>query len=205
MGRRSTPKAEVIPAAGNYLEAQSSAEPGSKGAIVANIMQTLDIARRTNPNDIESLYSALKEYLAICMETNISVTNRSVYNALGVSEDTVRNWLHGRTHAQDPRYKEFAQLIKNVCAQYRELAGAEGKLDKTLTIWWQKAYDGFTDNPLPDKSVLTDDRTPADPEEIAAKYKHLLNQDAEKRLEAEREKRSVDIRLDDEEEEQNNG
>ena len=195
MSKKNQP-AEVVPARGKaYLD--HTVKDGTKGAIVAQVMQTIDIARRTNPSNIESLYDALQEYLTLCMQTNTSVTNTGLYGALGVTGDTISNWVNGKTKSSDPRYKEFGLLCRQVCSQYRELAAAEGKLHPTLTIWWQKQYDGFQDDPQPEKKLSDDYRPPADPQEIAEKYKHLLD-NAGERMEAERERRSVDIPIYDE-------
>lgn len=190
-------RSEIVPAQGTaYLDPQI--ERGTKGAIVAQVMQTMDIARRTDQTNIDSLYDALQEYLTLCMQTNTSVTNTGLYGALGVTGDTISNWLSGNSRASDPRFKEFAALIRSICAQYRELAAAEGKLHPTLLIWWQKQYDGMQDNPQPEKKLSDDYRPPADPQEIAEKYKHLLD-NAGERMEAERERRSVDIPIYEEE------
>lgn len=194
-------KSALTPVSGKEWLSGVSAEEGSKGALVAQIMQTMDIASRTDKTDINSLTASLKEYLALCMATNTPVTNMGLYGALGITGDTIRNWLTGKARAADPRYREFAELVKHICSQYRELAAASGQLHPTLTIWWQKQYDGMQDDPKPDKVDDSMFQTPIDPQEIAAKYKHLLTDDSGSRMEAEREKRSIAMPLIDEEEE----
>lgn len=199
--KRST-KSEIVPVDGkSYLET-SEIQPGSKGAVVAQILQTMDIASRVDTDNFESLQNALQEYLQVCMLTNTSVTNTNLYAALGVSDDTISKWLTGERRGSDPRYREFAAQVKRICAQYRELAAAEGKLHPTLTIWWQKNYDGFRDEPIVVKEV-TDIAAPVDPEEIAKKYQRLRRDDSGERMEAERERRSVSVPVYDEEEEEN--
>lgn len=199
--KRST-KSEIVPVDGkSYLET-SEIQPGSKGAVVAQILQTMDIASRVDTDNFESLQNALQEYLQVCMLTNTSVTNTNLYAALGVSDDTISKWLTGERRGSDPRYREFAAQVKRICAQYRELAAAEGKLHPTLTIWWQKNYDGFRDEPIVVKEV-TDIAAPVDPEEIAKKYQRLRRDDSGERMEAERERRSVSMPVYDEEEEEN--
>ncbi len=81
-------------------------------------------------------------------------------------------------------------LVRKLCAQYRELAASEGKISPVLTIWWQKNYDGFRDDPVVEKTQ-EGIAAPVDPQEIAEKYKHLLTDDSGARMEAERAKREV--------------
>ena len=165
-------------------------EAGSKGALVAHIMQTMEIAKDTDRENIDSMRLALQKYLALCARMNINVTNTGLYGALGVSQETISQWANGKIRASDPRYREFALLVRRLCAQYRELAASEGRINPTLAIWWQKNYDGFRDEPVIEKTQ-EEIAAPVDPEEIAEKYKHLLTDDSGARMEAERAKRSV--------------
>ena len=69
----------VTPNRGEMIPA-GEAEQNGKGALVAQILQTMDIASRTDQASIESLTAALQEYLQLCMQTNTSVTNKSLYD-----------------------------------------------------------------------------------------------------------------------------
>ena len=182
---------EIVPYEGKKLPTLAPQESGKKSAVVSHLIQTMDIASRTDPEDITSLSNALQEYLMLCQQTNTSVTNTGMYAALGVTGDTIRNWMTGKSRASDPRYRDFAVLVKRICAQYRELAAAENALNPTLLIWWQKQYDGFQDDPKVDKVDESAFLTAVDPDEIAEKYKRLLDDESGKRLEAEREKRTI--------------
>lgn len=194
--KKTNPKkpAETMPVVvkdedGNYLTG-FPVEAGSKGALVAHIMQTMEIAKQTDRENIDSLRLALQKYLALCARTNVNVTNTGLYGALGLSQETISQWATGKARASDPRYREFALLVRKLCAQYRELAASEGKISPVLTIWWQKNYDGFRDDPILEKAN-EGIAAPADPQEIAEKYKHLLTDDSGARMEAERAKREV--------------
>lgn len=195
MAKKKTQKpAETLPVVikdddGNYLTG-FPVEAGSKGALVAHIMQTMEIAKQTDRENIDSLRLALQKYLALCARTNVNVTNTGLYGALGLSQETISQWASGKARASDPRYREFALLVRKLCAQYRELAASEGKISPVLTIWWQKNYDGFRDDPILEKAN-EGLAAPADPQEIAEKYKHLLTDDSGARMEAERAKREV--------------
>ena len=187
-----------------YLAGSFPVERGSKGALVSHMMRSLELAKETDQTDVSSLLRTLEDYLALCAANDINVTNGGVYGALGLSADTIKLWSQGKGRGADPKFKEFALLVKRICAQYRELAASEGKLNVSLAIWWQKNYDGFKDIPDVEKANTIVDR-PADPEEIAKKYEHAISDDSGKRMEAERERRSVNLApIYEEEDEDNN-
>lgn len=147
---------------------------GSNAAIVAHIIATRQIAAEADINDPESLMRCLQKYMMLCAEQNIKISNMSAYAACGVSSTDVANWESGRTRANDKRYREFAKMIKSICSQYREAAMSENLLNPVLGIWWQKNYDGMTDQPLLEVDADAGLEIKADPDEIAAKYKGLL-------------------------------
>lgn len=193
--KKTTPKTNdkdlpaVVDASGNAVD--FPVEAGSKGALVAHLMQSMDIARHTDRNDIESLRKALLDYLSLCARNNINVTNMGVYGALGVSQETISQWASGSARGTSPEYREFAIGVRRLCAQYRELAASENKLNVALAIWWQKNYDGLKDDPVVE-TPSEDAPPPVDPTTIAEKYQHLLKNDSE-RMEAERAKRTVTL------------
>lgn len=148
---------------------------GSNAAIVAHVIATRQIAAKADINDPVSLYNCLEEYLKLCIEQNIKITNMAAYAACGVSGTDVLNWENGRTRANDKRYKEFATFLRSVCAQYREQAMVENIINPVIGIWHQKQYDGMTDQPLVEVNVDNGLEIKEDPEEIAAKYRTLLD------------------------------
>ena len=154
--------------------APSLMRKGSNAELVAHLIGTRMIADKADINDPESLYACLREYLALCVEQNIKVTNTAAYAACGVSGTDVLNWENGRTRANDKRYKEFATFLRSVCAQYREQAMVEGLVNPAVGIWHQKNYDGMRDDPIvaevPDSGL----EVRQDPEAIAEKYRVLL-------------------------------
>jgi hypothetical protein len=176
-------------------------EAGSKGALVAHLLESMEIARHTDRNDIGSLKLALRDYLTLCARNNVNVTNMGLYGALGLSQETISQWASGKSRGTDPRYKDFALFVRKLCAQYRELAASEGKINVALAIWWQKNYDGFKDDPAVEK-IDEEIAAPVDPDEIAAKYRHLLTDDSGARMEAERAKREVALPDDPEDEDE---
>jgi hypothetical protein len=159
--------------------APSLMKRGTNAAIVASVVATREIAKSADINDPQSLMDCLQKYLLFCMENNIKVTNMAAYAACGVSITDLSNWESGRTRKNDPRYKEFAQFVRSVCAQYREQAMSENILNPVVGIWWQKQYDGMRDN-LPPADISDNGlEIKADPDEIAAKYKNVIDVEGE--------------------------
>lgn len=148
---------------------------GSNAAIVAHVISTRRIAAKADINDPESLFRCLDEYLMLCMEQNIKITNMAAYAACGVSKTDVLNWENGRTRRNDPRYREFAVFLRSICSQYREQAMVENIINPVIGIWHQKQYDNMVDQPLPDVAPDSGLEMKRDPEEIVARYKGLLD------------------------------
>ena len=162
--------------------APSLMRKGSNSELIAHLIGTRQIAAKANVDDPSTLYACLEEYLKLCIEQNIKVTNMAAYAACGVSSQDVSNWERGLTRASDKRYKEFAQFIRSICSQYREQAMVEGIVSPVVGIWHQKNYDGMRDDPIVADITETGLETKQDPEEIAAKYRGLLEvSDAEEK------------------------
>lgn len=159
--------------------------------LLTHVMQTFEIAKSVNTDDIDSLQNALLAYLQLCSQTNRRITNQGVYNALGVTRQTISLWATGQRHGNDPRYRKFAETIKGICAQYREDMLVSGMINPVVGIWHQKNYDGFRDY-VPEEREASGVLAPAtDPSEIAERYRHLLDTGSEERLEEERRKRDL--------------
>lgn len=114
--------------------------------VLDTIRQTVDL------HDPQTLCNALHRYLDYCARTGFFITNKSLYYALRVSRDCICKWSNGSRKAHDPRYREFANLARQICAAAREQYGVEGQVNPILTIWHQKFYDGFADTPQPEKT-----------------------------------------------------
>lgn len=148
---------------------------GSNAAIVATVVATREIAKSADINKPESLFSCLDRYVNFCLENNIKITNMAAYAACGVSANDMTNWETGRTRANDRRYKDFAQLVRSICSQYREQAMAENVLNPIIGIWWQKAYDHFKEDSPDIGADNTGLEVKRDPDEIARKYKDIID------------------------------
>lgn len=42
-------------------------------------------------------------------------------------------------------HRDFIKKVKTFCGSYREMLGADGKLNPVTLVWWQKNYDGLVD------------------------------------------------------------
>ena len=122
---------------------------GENTKYISVIIETHQIAQDADPNDIDSLYSCLNRYIQMCRDYDVKLTNMGAYQACGLSRETVNQWASGIKRKSNPAYAEFAQTIRAVCSEYREILMAEGKLNPVTGIWWQKNYDRFEDKPAP--------------------------------------------------------
>lgn len=159
--------------------APSLMRKGSNAQLVAHLIGTRQIAAKANVDDPNTLYACLEEYLKLCIEQNIKITNMAAYAACGISSADVSNWERGITRANDKRYKEFAQFLRSVCSQYREQAMVEGIINPAVGIWHQKNYDGLRDDPIVADHIDNGLEVKQDPEAIAEKYRGLLETSAD--------------------------
>ena len=137
------------------------------------------IGRTVNLDDIDSLYSALQQYVQLCTYYGMPMLVKTCHLALGLSAKTVTSWRNGKARKDDPRYQEFVNLMDAIIAAGIEAAGATGSLDKVLTIWFEKAHFGLYEqqgitienaDPLGEKKA---------PSEIIKQYAELLPDDKE--------------------------
>ena len=141
------------------------------------VTECLKMGQAVDKENIESLYNGLQQYVALCTQTGMPMLVKTCNLALGVTGQTMTKWKNGTQRANDPRYREFAELVESVIGAGIEAAGAAGSVDRILTIWWQKAYfnmkesDGLShekDDPLGEKKSAS---------EITQKYAELLPED----------------------------
>ena len=131
------------------------------------IRQTVDI------DDPASLNNALAQYIQLCSMSGMKISNNMLYFSCNVTRTMVYDWFHGRTKKADPEYKRFASLVKEICSAAREQYGLEGSVNPILTIFHQKYYDGFRDDPQIDtvNDPLGENQDPA---KLAEKYKDII-------------------------------
>lgn len=107
---------------------------------VAEISKTADI------NDPESLLDCFHQYLQVAQEQGVMIGNLTAYAAMGINRDIAYRWEKGER--KDERYKQLILYVKRICAAYRESLGLEGKIHPALTIFWQRNFDGLTNEDM---------------------------------------------------------
>lgn len=112
------------------------------------IYKVAEISRHANIQDPESLLNCFHEYLRVAHEEGAMIGNLTAYAAMGITHQTADNWLYGRAHKDDPRYRDLIYYVKNICAAYRENLGLEGKIHPALTIFWERNFDGLTNEDI---------------------------------------------------------
>lgn len=121
---------------------------------------------------IDALEERFWQFVEFCGQNDIRVTNQLAYFALGLNKDNVYDWENGR--GRTPAHSEFIKKIKSFCSTFREMLGADGRLNPVTLVWWQKNYDGFVDNQqvtlIPGNPMGAE----GDPSQMAQKYQKAL-------------------------------
>ena len=141
------------------------------------VTECLKMGQTVDKENIESLYNGLQEYVALCTQCGMPMLVKTCNLALGVTGQTLTKWRNGTQRANDPRYREFAELVESVISAGIEAAGAAGSLDKILTIYFTKAHFGYSDQPKPQveqNDALGEKRSAA---QIVEQYSNLLPED----------------------------
>ena len=104
------------------------------------VTECLKLGQTTNIENIDSLYNALGKYVELCTQTGMPMLVKTCMLALGIGQGTFTGWKNGTKRANNPRYKEFAEMTDAIIGAGMEAAAAAGSIDKVLTIWWEKAH-----------------------------------------------------------------
>lgn len=120
-------------------------------------------------NDILTMSKRVLGYLAWCVVNDERITNLVMYMRIGINKDIAWQWRNERSRGE--AHRAFIDSVFGICSAARELLAADGKLSPVTLIWWQKNYDGYTDNQtitlVNGGSKLGDD---VNKDEIAKKY-----------------------------------
>ena len=142
-------------------------------AVPLMIQTVLAIRASVDLDNPATLWAAMEQYINLCSMTGMKITNGTLYMACGVGRGEIHNWEYGLRRQNNPEYRKFAVMCREICAAAREQYGIEGQVNAILTIFHQKFYDGFTD--LPQKEAVKDPLGEiSDPEKIAEKYADII-------------------------------
>lgn len=117
-------------------------KPGDN-AKYAGVLATILKWGPVDKSDVQSLENRFWQFVNYCMENDVKVTNQVTYLAMGITKDDVYNWENDRSRSA--AHCELIKKVKSFCAAYREMLGADGKLNPVTLVWWQKNYDGLVD------------------------------------------------------------
>ena len=109
----------------------------------AGILSTVISWGNVDKSNINELEDRFKKIVSFCMEHDIRMTNQLVYLGIGITKDDVYEWSIGKIRTKE--HTDFIKKVKAFCATYREMLGADGKLNPITLVWWQKNYDGMVD------------------------------------------------------------
>lgn len=121
-----------------------------------------------DPKDVPGLYQRFANYLEYCSTHGIVPNNMSAYLAIGVPRDRIWNWQRGNSGT--PEHRKFAEDISAFFAAIHEQGGTDGLMNPIQTIFWQKAYDGLSDQPKVEIEVTNPLGEKRNAEQIAQAY-----------------------------------
>lgn len=116
-------------------------KPGDNSKLVG-IMLAIHEWGPVDRKDAAALEQRFWDFVDFCGRNDVRVTNQLAYYAMGISKDDVYHWSNGQ-YVPSPAHRDMIQKVKAFCSTYREMLGANGKLNPATLIWWQKNYDGF--------------------------------------------------------------
>lgn len=133
-------------------------------------------SRAQKDRTFEGYVQAFQEYLEMSAKEGQKIGNMTAYLAMGVDRKTIENWLHGDRRGDDPRFKQLAVTVKAVCAAHREQMALAGAVHPALSIFWQKNFDGFSDDGIFRVEMVNPMGEVKDTTEIKEKYKDLIEE-----------------------------
>lgn len=141
------------------------------------VAQCWQLGKTVNHEDPDSMMDALEKYVMLCTQSGMPMLVKTCHLALGLNANTVARWRNGTFRANDPRYKNFVEVMDAVVNAGIESAAAAGSIDRVLTIWWEKAHFNMVEgNGLSaEKEDALGEKKSA--KEIAERYKDLLPED----------------------------
>jgi hypothetical protein len=139
-------------------------KPGDNSKYTGVLLQIMQWGK-VERSDVNALEERFWQYVDYCNKSDVRITNQAAYLALGLSKDNVYDMEHGRSFGS--AHSEFIKKVKAFCAAYREMLGADGKINPVTLVWWQKNYDGLVDKQEIEVKASGQLQPTLSPEEIA--------------------------------------
>ncbi|MDR1261476.1 MAG: hypothetical protein LBJ80_03605 [Rickettsiales bacterium] len=101
---------------------------------------------RPNKKCIESLQKRKDAFYEFCIKTGTTITNESMYRALGTSRWSILNDMNSEDRTEEgKRLREFWEETQEECSIFRSWAIAEGRMNPIAGIFNQKVHDGYSE------------------------------------------------------------
>ena len=112
---------------------------------VAYHIDLFKMGQGCDKKDVPGLYERFAKYLQYCTEHGVVPNNMSAYLAIGVYKQEIESWANGANGT--PAHRQFALDVLSFFSAVHEQGGTDGVMNPIQTIFWQKAYDGLSDQP----------------------------------------------------------
>ena len=151
---------------------QNDAEKTYNSLLIQHIMAINEIATHADRNDLNSLKSCFANYLQLCYQDGMPISNLQAYAAMGFNYDDFRNW----SKKDDPERRAFIATVKSTCAMSREGQVASGRLNPVIGIFWQRNYDGLRNDTEQMQAIQETDENYEGSSSYKEKYKKLIGE-----------------------------
>ncbi len=139
-------------------------------AFVQYHLDLFKMGQNVDKKNVPELYERFANYLQYCVENGVVPNNMSAYLAIGVTFADISAWKNSKSTAE---HKRFADDIAMFFASIHEQGGTDGLMNPIQTIFWQKAYDGLSDQPKVEIEVTNPLGEKRTAEQIAKDYSDL--------------------------------
>ena len=150
-------------------------ESGTPQEVKDNISTWLfQMGATIKKGDARQMWLNYVKYKEVCAITNEPTMPLTVFMVMGLTPDEVRAILQGKLFAQNKEVQEVVRKIVMFVLADVEQAHLQGDISNTTLIWYQKNFAGMSDFPEQTPIEIQDTDT-ITPEQIADKYKHILD------------------------------
>lgn len=115
---------------------------------IAIMQKALVIGQKANREEPQTMLDCFHEYLDMARRDGHRIGNMTAYMAMGITKEDADKWYDGLRRGGDPRYRQLIGYVKMVCAAYREDLALYGKIHPALAIFWQRNFDGLTNEDI---------------------------------------------------------
>jgi len=151
---------------------KNDAEKDYNSALIQHIMAINEIATHADRNDLNSLKSCFANYLQLCYQDGMPISNLQAYASMGFSMSDFQYW----SKKDDPERRAFISTVKSTCAMSREGQVASGKLNPVIGIFWQRNYDGLRNDTEQIQAIQETDENYEGSSSYKEKYKKLIGE-----------------------------